>query len=171
MPALWERHRRAPGNHLVTIASTIQLCNAIRLILIPMFHNTLKKTTQIFSSSIKHKGYLPTKPLIFYSRTYIQYHLSPPFYRINHCSQWTLNMTHSTHFGGYLDNVQHCTVTIIIIFKRDMLCDIAGAYLCNFMWNPISQHFPVEALLGHVIGDAAGSLEGIFQPFQFHISD
>lgn len=47
--------------------------------------------------------------------------------------------------------------------------NITVAYLCNFVGNSISQHFPVEALLGHVIGEAAGSLEGIFQPLQFHI--
>lgn len=47
----------------------------------------------------------------------------------------------------------------------------AVAYLCNVEGNSISQHFPVEALLGHIVGDAAGSLEGILQPLQFHISD
>jgi len=39
------------------------------------------------------------------------------------------------------------------------------------MWNSISEHFPVKALLGHVIGEAARPLEGIFQPLQFNISD
>lgn len=135
LPALQERHRRAPGKHLVTMASTIQLlCNAIRPILILMSHNTLKKTTQIFSSSSKHKGYLPLKPLNFYSHTYIRYHLSPSFYRINHCSQRTLNLTDSTHFGGYLDNVQHCTVTIIIIFNETccvILLGLTSATLCG----------------------------------------
>lgn len=39
------------------------------------------------------------------------------------------------------------------------------------MGNSITQYFPVEALLGHVTGEAAGSLEGIFQPLEFHISN
>lgn len=47
----------------------------------------------------------------------------------------------------------------------------AGTYLCDFKWNAITQDFPVEALLGHVAGEPAGSLEGIFQPLQFHIGD
>lgn len=46
-----------------------------------------------------------------------------------------------------------------------------GTYLCDFKWNTIAQDFPVEALLGHVAGEPAGSLEGIFQPLQFHIGD
>lgn len=46
-----------------------------------------------------------------------------------------------------------------------------GTYLCDFKWNTITQDFPVEALLGHVAGEPAGSLEGIFQPLQFHIGD
>lgn len=51
------------------------------------------------------------------------------------------------------------------------VCDSTVTYLSNFRGNSISQHFPEEALLGHIIGEAAGSLEGILQPFQFHISD
>lgn len=43
------------------------------------------------------------------------------------------------------------------------------AYLSNFMGNSITQHFPVEALLGHVTGGAAGSFKGIFQSLQLHI--
>lgn len=46
-----------------------------------------------------------------------------------------------------------------------------GTYLCDFKRNAITQDFPEEALLGHVAGEPAGSLEGIFQPLQFHISD
>lgn len=44
-------------------------------------------------------------------------------------------------------------------------------YLCDFKWNAIAQDFLVEALLGHVAGEPVGSLEGIFQPLQFHIGD
>lgn len=46
-----------------------------------------------------------------------------------------------------------------------------GTYLCDFKWNAVTQDFPVEALLGHVAGEPAGSLEGIFQTLQFHIGD
>lgn len=46
-----------------------------------------------------------------------------------------------------------------------------GSHLCDFEWNAIAQDFPVEALLGHVAGEPAGPLEGIFQPLQLHIGD
>lgn len=60
---------------------------------------------------------------------------------------------------------------VITAVRKGAWCDITVAYLCNFRGNSITQHFPVETLLGHIIGEAAGSLEGILQPFQFNISD
>jgi hypothetical protein len=42
-------------------------------------------------------------------------------------------------------------------------------YLSNFRRYSIPKHFPDEAVLTHVIGEAAGPLEGIFESFQLNI--
>lgn len=44
-------------------------------------------------------------------------------------------------------------------------------YLCNLWWNAVSQNLFIEALLGHVGGQATGPLKRIFKPLELHIGN
>lgn len=133
---------------------------------ISVSHNTLSKISWVFPSLSEFKGLftctedfsglIPTKDHL-YSRGLWK-----------HCKD-QCNLNYS---NGYLEVILLWpSLQIDCLAEWYLVCDITMAYLCNFRGNSISQHFPVKALLGHVIGEAAGSLEGILQPFQFHISD
>ena len=51
------------------------------------------------------------------------------------------------------------------------VCDFPATHLSYFRGYAVAQDLSVEALLGHVVGQSAGPLEGILEALQFHISD
>ena len=51
------------------------------------------------------------------------------------------------------------------------VCDCPATHLSYFRGYAVAQDLSVEALLGHVVGQSAGPLEGILEALQFHISD
>lgn len=76
-------------------------------------------------------------------------------------------------YGSISVQCMHAFYSMAIVEREcvSVVYHVPPTYLGYFRWYTITQHLSVEALLGHVVGQATGPLERILQPLQFHISD